>query len=242
MSSIRNGETKHEGWADPRGMTMSNIKTKWGAQTSYWIPAFLSEISDPKEREQIRKEIRAEITKDLGRPPTKSFFEAAEALTEDFIAWTKYRTKEPTTASVKAAIKALCGKVDDLAEMLSPDYGIDARTRQFINQIWYLRGMRSDPIQECMDALDNLSAAIEMAKAKISKQKIPKGRKVDTKQEFVYNLFELFQRFGLKPKTTRYGSFEQCCMTLLHVATKKEPSTNNIHKLALAAAKHCRTT
>jgi len=220
---------------------MGTAKPKRGVKASYWIPEFISEISNPEHREQVRKEIRAEITMDLGGPPPEGFFEAVEALIADFIAGTKYKTDEPTPANVKAAIAELGGKVDALSGMLSVDRGIDRRTCQFINQIWYLRGMTSNPIKECTQALDNLSAAVEMAKAKIATQKIPKGRKVDAKKDFVFDLFELFQRFGLKPKTTVSGSFEQCCMTLLHVATKKEPSGNNIHRLVMAAAKRHRT-
>jgi hypothetical protein len=208
---------------------MGKAKPKLGVPPGYWIKPFT-----------LVKSMRQLIKKLLGKEVPAEFFEALESALEDFIAYDEFKANMPKMSNVNAALDEIHSKSYELAELLSERKGIDFRTRDYIDQISQMRGMPGGVIGDCQKALIHLYSAIELTRDSLKKQKIRKGRPVETTQEeFIYRIYEIFTYYRFNPKATIGGKFENCVWELLNISGR-ENEEGNIHRLSMIAAKRHR--
>ncbi len=206
---------------------MGKAKLKLKVPPGYWVKPY---TLDQNTRRFLNNQLSS---------ASAEFFKAVESAIEDLIAWRKFKPNVATSAEVNAALKVIDKKARELSELLDERRGIDLRTRNYIDQISYLRGLPDNIIDDSNKSLIYLSAAVQLTQDYM-KGKSHSGHPKDSSlEEFVIRLYEIFYCYGFKPKASISGKFEKCVLWILD-AIKMSYSVERIHQLTVTAAKRQR--
>jgi hypothetical protein len=199
---------------------MARAAAKHGA-AAYWVPPFT-----------LDRQTRKAISRLFDKTPNDKFFTALERATADFVSQIEYKRTAPRLANISTALGSLDISTRKLIDLLNET---DGYTRQLIGHAWFLDGRSGMIIEDSERALLDLWTAVLLTRNSIQ-GKIPKGRPTDTKQGFVCQAWRIFEQFNLRPTANRNDPLESC-ISLLLIAAKAATGEENIHQLAMKAAK-----